>query len=177
MPGRPTDLPLLAAILSLPIQERYGPPALSPRRQKEETIRALVDFVEAIARAGPTLLLFEDLHWADPSTLEVLGQLIPRVRDMPLLAVLTHRPEFEARWPAEAHVSAVDLGRLSPPQSRALVARLTGGKSLPLGLLEQIVEKTDGIPLFVEELTRSILESGDLAETATRYAYATGAAE
>jgi class 3 adenylate cyclase/tetratricopeptide (TPR) repeat protein len=169
------DLPLLAAILSLPSEERYGPPAMSPRRQKEQTIRALVDLVEAIAHAGPTLLLFEDLHWADPSTLEVLGQLIPRVRDIPLLAVLTHRPEFAARWTAEPHVSAVDLGRLSPPQSRALVVRLTGGKSLPPGLLEQIVEKTDGIPLFVEELTRSILESGDLAEAATHYAYTAGA--
>ena len=169
------DLPLLAAILSLPFQDRYGLLAMSPRRQKEETIRALVDLVEAISHAAPTLLLFEDLHWADPSTLEVLGQLIPRVRHVPLLAVLTHRPEFAARWTAESDVSTVDLGRLSPPQSRALVVRLTGGKSLPPGLLEQIVQKTDGIPLFVEELTRSILESGDLTETASQYAYAAGA--
>jgi predicted ATPase len=111
-------------------------------------------------------MLFEDAHWADPTTLEVLDLLIDRVRTVPLLVVLTRRPEFQSRWSWHGHVGALNLSKLTRTQSAAIVSALTGGKPLPAGLLEQILTKTDGVPLFVEELTKSILESGELKEAA-----------
>ena len=107
-------------------------------------------------------MLFEDAHWADPTTLEVLDLLIDRVRNIPLLIVLTHRPEFQSRWSEHGHVTALNLSKLTRAQSSAMVSKLAGGKALPAELLEQILAKTDGVPLFVEELTKAILESGEL---------------
>jgi len=166
------DVRLVAAMLSLPYEQRYGPLGMSPRLVKEETIRVLVDIVKAAAQAQPCLLLFEDVHWADPTTLETLGLLIERLDDIPLLAVLTHRPEFEQPWSRYAHVTALDLARLAPAQSRELISNLTDAKTLPDDLVEQIIAKTDGIPLFIEELTKTILESGDLIDQGDRYVYA-----
>ncbi len=111
-------------------------------------------------------MLFEDAHWADPTTLEVLDLLIDRVRTVPLLVVLTRRPEFQSRWSWHGHVGALNLSKLTRTQSAAIVSALTGGKPLPAGLLEQILTKTDGVPLFVGELTKSILGSGELKEAA-----------
>ena len=142
---------------------------MAPPQQKEETVRALVDLLEAIARAGPTLLLFEDLHWADPTTLEVLDRWWRGCRQR---RCLPSSPTGRSFAPA-GRPGPVTHGGPRPALAAAEPSAgcsLTGGKSLPPGLLEQIVEKTDGIPLFVEELTRSILESGDLAEEATHYA-------
>jgi predicted ATPase len=114
-------------------------------------------------------MLFEDAHWADPTTLETMDLLIHRIRNVPLLLVLTHRPEFSPRWSHYGHVAALSLNKLTRTQSSALVSRLTGGKALPADLLEQILGKTDGVPLFVEELTKSILESAEwAAKTACR---------
>ena len=166
------DVRLVAAMLSLPHEQRYGPLGMTPRLVKEETIRVLVDIVKAAAHAQPCLLLFEDMHWADPTTLEALGLLIERLGDVPLLAVLTHRPEFVPPWSRYAYVTALDLARLAPAQSRELISNLTAGKALPDDLVEQIIAKTDGIPLFVEELTKTIIESGDLIDQGDRYVYA-----
>ena len=171
--GRPREeVHFLAGLLSLPAGDRYGAAPLSPRRQKQETIRALVELVGALAHAGPTVLLFEDAHWADPSTLELLDLLVERARALPLLALVTHRPEFLSRWSAYPHVRAVDLSRLGREESRAIVTRLSGGKALPPELVEELVGKADGVPLFVEELTKSVLESGDLVDAGDRWAYA-----
>jgi class 3 adenylate cyclase/tetratricopeptide (TPR) repeat protein len=171
--GRPReDLRFLAAMLSIPCDERYGAIAITPQKFKDETLRALVDTTEAIARRQPTVELFEDIHWADPTTLEVIDLLIHRVRNIPLLVVLTHRPEFSSRWSHHGHVAALTLTKLTRSQGRAMVSRLAGGKALPADLLEQILDKTDGVPLFVEELTKSILESADLRDAGDRWAYA-----
>jgi predicted ATPase len=166
------DIRFIAAMLSIPCEERYGAVAMTPQKFKDETLRALVDATEAIARRQPTVMLFEDIHWADPTTLEVMDLLIHRVRDLPLLIVLTHRPEFSSRWSHYGHVTPLTLRKLTRPQSSAMVSRLAGGKALPADLLEQILGKTDGVPLFVEELTKSILESADLRDAGDRWEYA-----
>jgi class 3 adenylate cyclase/tetratricopeptide (TPR) repeat protein len=166
------DVRIIAAMLSLPHEHRYGPFTMTPRLAKEETIRVLVNIVRAAARTEPCLLLFEDVHWADPTTLETLSLLIDRLDSIPILVVLTHRPEFEPPWSRCVRVTTLNLARLAPAQSRQLVSNLTGGKALPAELVEQIIAKTDGVPLFVEELTKTILESGDLVEQGDRYLYA-----
>ena len=144
---------------------------MTPQKHKDETLRTLVDITEAAARRQPSVLLFEDAHWADPTTLEVLDLLIDRVRTVPLLVVLTHRPEFQSRWSQQGHVGALNLSKLTRTQSAAMVSALAGGKALPAALLEQILTRTDGVPLFVEELTKSILESGELTEAGDHYEY------
>jgi class 3 adenylate cyclase/tetratricopeptide (TPR) repeat protein len=171
--GRPReDLRFIAAMLSIPCEERYGAIAMMPQKFKDETLRALADTTEAIARQQPTAVLFEDIHWADPTTLEVIDLLIHRVKNVPLLVVLTHRPEFAARWLHYGHVTALTLAKLTRPQSGAMISHLARGKALPGDLFEQILGKTDGVPLFVEELTGSILESGDLRDAGDRWEYA-----
>jgi class 3 adenylate cyclase/predicted ATPase len=171
--GRPrADIRFIAAMLSIPCEERYGAIAMTPQKFKDETLRALVDTTAAIARRQPTVMLFEDMHWADPTTLDVIDLLIHRVRSLPLLAVLTHRPEFSSRWSHYGHVTALTLSKLTRPQCTAMVSRLAGGKALPADLVEQIIGKTDGVPLFVEELTKSILESGNLTDVGDRWEYA-----
>jgi class 3 adenylate cyclase/tetratricopeptide (TPR) repeat protein len=171
--GRPlADVRFVASILSIPCEQRYGPLPMMPQKHKDETLRTLVDLVEAAARQQPSVMLFEDAHWADPTTLEVLDLLIDRVRTVPLLVVLTHRPEFQSRWSEQGHVGALNLSKLTRTQSAAMVSTLTGGKALPAALLEQILTRTDGVPLFVEELTKSILESGELKEVGDHYEFA-----
>ena len=145
---------------------------MTPQKHKDETLRTLVDITEAAARQQPSVMLFEDAHWADPTTLEVLDLLIDRVKTVPLLVVLTHRPEFQSRWSEQGHVGALNLSKLTRTQSAAMVSALAGGKALPAALLEQILTRTDGVPLFVEELTKSILESGELTEAGDHYEYA-----
>jgi predicted ATPase len=131
----------------------------------------LVDLIEAASKKRPTVLLFEDAHWADPTTLEVEDLLIDRVKDIPLLVVLTHRPEFQSRWSDHGHVASLNLSKLTRAQSSTLVARVADDKALPTDLLEKILAKTDGVPLFVEELTKSILESGELKDAGDHYEY------
>ena len=161
--GRPaTDVPLIASILPLPFEERYGPSSLTPQERKTETIRALVDLTEAIVRSERRLMIVEDVHWADPSTLETLDELLARVEDLPLLVLLTLRPHFETWWTERPYVNRFELTRLGRSESEALVSAVTGGRPLPDDLLEAIVEKTDGVPLFAEEVTKSLLESGAL---------------
>jgi class 3 adenylate cyclase/tetratricopeptide (TPR) repeat protein len=170
--GRPlSDVRFIGSILSIPCEERYGALPMTPEKFKDETLRSLADIAEAAARKQPSMMLYEDLHWADPTTLEVLDLLIDRVRTIPLLIVLTHRPDFRSRWSEQGHVSALNLSKLTRAQSGAVVSRVAGAKALPSDLLEQILTKTDGVPLFVEELTKSILESGELKEAGDRYEY------
>jgi tetratricopeptide (TPR) repeat protein len=166
------DVRFVAAILSIPCEQRYGPLSMTPQRQKDETLRTLVDITEAAAHRQPSVLLFEDAHWADPSTLEVLDLLIDRVQTMPLLIVLTHRPEFQSRWSGHGHVGALNLSKLTRTQSVAMVSALASGKALPEPLLERILTRTDGVPLFVEELTKVVLESGALKDVGDHYEYA-----
>ncbi len=174
--GRPlSDVQLVATMMSIPCIDRYGPLPVNPRQFKEETTRALVDLTEAAARQQASVVLFEDVHWVDPTTLEVLDRMIERAKSMPILVLITARPEFTPRWSAP-HVTALTLGKLDRDQSMALISRVTGGKPLPAGLTEQILEKTDGVPLFVEELTKTLLESGGLLEGDDEYEYADGPA-
>jgi class 3 adenylate cyclase/tetratricopeptide (TPR) repeat protein len=170
--GRPlADVRFVAAILSIPCDQRYGPLSMTPQKRKDETLRTLVDVTEAAAHRQPGVMLFEDAHWADPTTLEVLDLLIDRVRTVPLLVVLTHRSEFQSRWSQHGHVAALNLSKLTRAESAVMVSALAGGKVLPTVLLEQVLTRTDGVPLFVEELTKSILESGELKETGDHYEF------
>ena len=122
--------------------------------------------------AEPSLILFEDLHWADPTTLETLSVLIERLDSIPILVLLTYRPEFEPPWLTHGCVTSLNLARLDQAESRRLVSNLTRVNPLPAELVAQIIAKTDGVPLFVEELTKSITESGDLIKRGDRYLYA-----
>jgi len=160
--GRPiSEVRFIASILSIPCEQRYGMFSMTPQKHKDETLRTLVDITEAAARLQPNVMLFEDAHWADPTTLEVLDLLIDRVRTVPLLIVLTHRPEFQSRWSEQGHVNALNLPRLTRAQSAAMVSALAAKQALPAMLVDQILIRTDGVPLFVEELTKSILELDD----------------
>jgi AAA ATPase-like protein/adenylate/guanylate cyclase family protein len=144
--GRPlADVRFVASILSIACEDRYGPLPMTPQKHKDETLRTLVDLMEAAARQQPSVMLFEDAHWADPTTLEVLDLLIDRVRTIPLLVVLTHRPEFQSRWSDQGHVGALNLSKLTRAQSATMVSALAGAKTLPGGLLEQILTRTDGV--------------------------------
>jgi class 3 adenylate cyclase/tetratricopeptide (TPR) repeat protein len=166
------DVRFIAAMLSLPHEGRYGPITLTPRLAKEETIRVLINTVKAAVLAEPSLILFEDLHWADPTTLETLSVLIERLDSIPILVLLTYRPEFEPPWLTHGCATSLNLARLDQAESRQLVSNLTRVNPLPAELVAQIIAKTDGVPLFVEELTKSITESGDLIKRGDRYLYA-----
>jgi tetratricopeptide (TPR) repeat protein len=161
--------PLIAAMLSIPTGTRYPPLNLSPAQLRRQTLFALLDQMEGLARKQPVLMLFEDAHWADATSLEVLDLAIERIRKLPVLLLITFRPEFEAPWRGLPDVTDIALGRLEPTQAEALVSQVTGGRKLPPEVLAQIVAKTDGVPLFVEELTKNVLESGLLVEESERY--------
>ena len=162
-------VPLIAALLSIPTAERYPPIDLSPQQQKQRTFEVLVDQMEGLARRQPVLATYEDIQWMDPSTRELLDLLVERVRHLPVLVVMTFRPDFQPPWTGHAHVARVTLNRLGPPHGAAMVQRITGGKSLPAEVLAQIVGKTDGVPLFVEELTKAVLESGLLTDAGDHF--------
>lgn len=167
-----SDVRFVADMLSLPSDARYGSIPITPQKHKDETLRVLLAFVQAVVHSQPTVLLYEDAHWADPTTLEVLERLVDLARNWPLLIVLTHRPEFEPKWMGYGHVTALSMSRLTRVQSSAIIAGITGGRALPADLLEEILAKTDGVPLYVEELTKAVLESGDVKEAGDRYEYA-----
>jgi TOMM system kinase/cyclase fusion protein len=160
--------PLFARLLSLP--HRTPPLNLSPQRQKQKTYEALLGWIHAQAAHQPLCLLVEDLHWVDPSTLELLGGLIVQSSASRLLLLLTARPEFAVPWRSHSHLATINLPRLPQRRVESMIQALTGGKPLPREILAQLVEKTDGVPLFIEELTRTVLESGQLHDTGERYA-------
>ncbi|WP_457938372.1 adenylate/guanylate cyclase domain-containing protein [Mesorhizobium sp. 10J20-29] len=163
-------VPLIASILSLPLSGgRYPALTLSPQQQKQHTQDAIVAMTLEIAERQPHLQLWEDLHWADPSTLELIGLLIEQVPTASLLMVLTARPEFVSPWPTRSHVTPITLNRLERPHAEALVARIAGMKPLPAEVVDHVVTKTDGVPLYVEELTKTILASDILRDTGESY--------
>ncbi|TDQ16690.1 AAA family ATPase [Phyllobacterium brassicacearum] len=154
---------LMAALLSLPVENRAAPD-LTPERQKQRTFEVLLQQFEALCSQQPVLAIYEDVHWIDPSTMELLDLLIERVQGLRALTVITFRPEFSPPWTGHAHVTFFSLSRLVRGDVAMIVGRVVGGKALPKDVLAQITSKTDGIPLFVEELTRTVLESGLLRD-------------
>jgi len=167
--AQPETVALWAALLSVPLADRYPPLHLTPQRQKQKTLEAIGALLRALAAEQPVLLIVEDLHWIDPSTLEWLTLLIDQEPVARLLLLLTYRPEFPAPWGARISLTPLTLTRLPRPQVAQMSVRVAGGKALPPEVVEQIVAKTDGVPLFVEELTKTVLESGLLREGAERY--------
>ena len=147
-------VPLFAALLSVPVPERYPPLTLTPQRQRQKTHEALVAWLLEEAERQPVLAVWEDLHWADPSTLEVLSLLLDQVPTARMLTLLTCRPEFRPPWATHAPVTQVTLNRLGRTQVEAMLPSLTGDKTLPPEVVEQVIAKTDGVPLFVEELVK-----------------------
>ena len=163
-------VPLLAALLSLPLPaERYPPLTLTPQRQKQKTLEALLTWLLALTEQQPVLFIVEDLHWIDPSTLEFLTLLVDQGPTTRLLTLLTCRPEFQVPWGLRTHLTPIALQRLPQSQIEVMVAQVSGGKALPPEVVAQIVTRTDGVPLFVEELTKTVLESGLLRETEEHY--------
>ncbi len=162
-------VPLLASFLSLPLPEQYPPLTLTPQRQRQKLRDALLTLLVALTENQPVLQVVEDLHWADPSTLEGLSSFVNRGSIPRSLTLLTFRPEFSPPWVTRSHVMHLTLNRLSRKQIEEMTVQVTKGKTLPAEVLHQIVTKTDGIPLFVEELTKMVLESGLLGEGVNRY--------
>jgi predicted ATPase/class 3 adenylate cyclase len=162
-------VPLLAALLSIPTTGRYPALEMSRQQQRERTLGALVEQIARLAAHQPVLAVWEDVHWADPTSLELLGLSIDRLQGLPVLGVITFRPEFTPPWRGHTHVTGLALNRLSRRRCGTLVAGLTAGKALPDVVLEQIAAKSDGMPLFAEELTKVVLESGMLREEDDRY--------
>jgi class 3 adenylate cyclase/predicted ATPase len=163
------DVALLADLLSLPVSERHPLPNLSPQRKKERTLEALIRQLEGLACQQPVLMVVEDAHWIDPTSRELLDLRVDRVRCLPVLLIVTFRPEFQPPWTGQSQVSLLALNRLDRHDRALLVAQIAGGKTLPEGVVTEIVDRTDGVPLFVEELTKSVLESGLLREDRDRY--------
>lgn len=160
--------PLFAALLSLPA-DRWAPLNLSPQKQKEKTLEALIGRIEALAERGPVLMVVEDVHWIDPTSQELLQLLVPEVHRRPVLLIVTHRPEYVRAWEGMGHVTTMTLNRLGRSQGAALVDAVAKGRALPAAVVDEILARTDGVPLFVEEVTSSVLESGLLREAADGY--------
>jgi len=163
------DIAHLANLLSLPASERHPSPNLSSQGKKERILRALLRQLEGLARQQPVVVVFEDAHWVDPTSRELLDLTIERVRSLPVLLIMTFRPEFQPVWTGQPQVTMLALNRLDRHNRTALVEQTAGGKVLPDEVINQIAERTDGVPLFVEELTKSVLESGLLREEADRF--------
>jgi class 3 adenylate cyclase len=162
-------VPLFAALLSLPLGADYDPQTVSPEQQKQKTLHALLTILLRIATQQPVLFVMEDVHWIDPSTLELLSLLVDQGPTACILALFTCRPDFHPPWTGRSHVTQVTLPRLTRRQAAEMTGRVAHGKALPAEVVEQVVAKTDGVPLFVEELTKMVLESGLLQERGERY--------
>jgi class 3 adenylate cyclase len=153
-------VPLLADLLSIPSGDRYPPLNLTPQKRKEKTLHAQLTQVEGLAAQQPVLMVWEDVHWSDPTTRESLDLLVDRAPTLRGLVIITFRPEFAPPWVGRPHVTMLTLNRLPPRQRVEMIAYVTGGKTLPREIAEQIVDRTDGVPLFIEELTKTVVESG-----------------
>jgi predicted ATPase len=155
------DAAVLAEMLSLPNDGRY-PPALdlTPEQRRQKTLQALGAQLETLVRSSPVLEIFEDAHWGDPTSLEAFGRTVDRIASLRVLMIVTFRPEFEAPWVGQPHVTALTINRLSERDISAMIDRVVGDKLLPANIRKDIIERTDGIPLFVEEMTKAVLEAG-----------------
>jgi class 3 adenylate cyclase len=162
-------VPLLADLLSVPTGDRYPALNLTPQKRKEKILHVQLAQIEGLAARQPVLILFEDVHWSDPTTRESLDLLVDRVPGLRVLVIITFRPEFTPSWVGRPHVTLLSLSRLPPRQRAEMIAHVTTGKVLPKEIADQIVERTDGVPLFIEELTKAVIESGLLVESGDRY--------
>ena len=146
-------VPLLAELLSIPTSDRYPPLSLPPQKRKEKTLHAQLAQVEGLASRQPVLMVYEDVHWSDPTTRELLDLLIDRVPTLRVLLIITFRPEFMAPWVGRPQVSLLSLNRLPPRRGREMIMQVTGGKALPTEITDQIGDRADGVPLFIDKLT------------------------
>ena len=151
---------LLSEMLSLPNDGRYPTLELTPQHRRQRTLEALHAQVEAFARKNPVLMILEDAHWVDPTSLELFSRGVNRITNLPVLLLITFRPEFEPPWTGQPHVTALTLNRLTRREVEGLIDRVAGNKAMPASIQQEIVERTDGIPLFVEEMTKAVLEAG-----------------
>ena len=163
-------VPLLADLLSIPTGDRYRPLNLTPQKRREKTLHAQLAQLEGLAARQPVLMAWEDLHWSDPTTRESLDLLIDRAPTLRVLMILTFRPEFTPPWIGRPHVTMLTLNRLTHRQGAEIITYVTGGKALPQEVSDQIVDRTDGIPLFIEELTKTVVESGIVTQQGDHYA-------
>uniref|UniRef100_UPI00135984A3 adenylate/guanylate cyclase domain-containing protein n=1 Tax=Geminicoccus flavidas TaxID=2506407 RepID=UPI00135984A3 len=161
--------PLFASLLSIPTGARYPALDMTPQRQKEETLQALMLQVRNLSRKTPVAMIWEDLHWLDPTSLELLDLIVESIRKLPVCVLCTFRPEFRASWIGVPHITALTLNRLGRQQTITLAHHVARGKALPTPVLDHVVDKTDGVPLFIEELTRAIIESGALLEVGDQF--------
>jgi len=165
-----TELALLVELLSLSDADSIAVVRdMTPRRKREKTLDALLAQLQALTRHQPVLIVFEDVHWIDPTSLDLLGLIVERIQQLPVLLLVTARPEFIPPWPSHAHVTTIPLARLSRQEGAAVAQHVTGGKALPKDVMDQILARTDGVPLFVEELTKMLMESSLLQERAGDY--------
>jgi len=162
------DLPLFAMLLSIPC-ERYSVPSLAPQQLKERTRGALFDHLKRLAQHRPVLVIFEDIHWIDPSSLELLSRVVDEAARLRIMLLATARPEFTPPWPSHRHTSSIALTRLGRAEIEMLILGVTKGRRLPDEVIDQIVSRTDGVPLFIEELTKTVLESGMLRDAGDRH--------
>jgi class 3 adenylate cyclase/predicted ATPase len=156
----PDHIAFIAEMLSLPNDGRYPSIELTPQQRRQKTLDALTFQLEALARSKPVLMIFEDVHWIDPTSLEALGRAVDRVGALPVLLVVTFRPEFEPSWSGSPSMTAIGLGRLGQGETEEMIDQLAGNKLLSASVRRDIIERTDGIPLFVEEMTKAVLEAG-----------------
>ena len=154
------DVAILAEMLSVPIGNQYLPITLTPKQKKERGFDALVRQLEALAQRQPMMVVFEDTQWIDPSSRELVDRTVDRVETLPVLVLITYRPEFVSAWTGKPHVSAMALNRLDQSAGAALIRSVAGARTLPCDIVNEIAERTDGVPLFVEELTKAVLEAG-----------------
>ena len=154
------DAALFAEMLSLPNDGRYPALDLTPEQRRQRTLEGLLSQMEALTRQNPVLMIFEDAHWSDPTSLGVLGRIVDRARSVPVLLLVTFRPEFDPPWLGRAYVTALTINRLAEHDISAMIDRVVGNKLLPANFRHDIIERTDGIPLFVEEMTKAVLEAG-----------------
>ena len=157
---------LIAELHSLPSADLAPPLDVTPQRKKDKTFEALLRQIEGLSRQQPVLMMFDDIHWIDPSSRELLDRVIERVADWPVLLLAMFRPEFQPPWTGQPHVTMLTLARLDRRDTAAMVANVAGNAALPAEIVEEIAERTDGVPLFVEELTKAVLESGAQAPAA-----------
>jgi predicted ATPase len=166
----PSELvPPLASLLALPLEERYQPLTLTPQQQKQKILEALLAVLMALTAQQLVLCIVEDIHWLDPSTLELLSVLMDQAATWRLFVLLTCRPSFRSPWTPHSHLTHLTLSRLPRRQAALMIAQVAGGKTLPAEVHHQLLARTDGVPLFVEELTKMVLESGFISETDDRY--------
>jgi class 3 adenylate cyclase/tetratricopeptide (TPR) repeat protein len=165
----PENVAVLANLFALPTDDRYRLQELSPQKRKEKTLAALLALLEGAAAKQPVFITFEDVHWIDPTSLELLAAVVEHMPQLRALLLVTARPEFTPPWPSYPHVTTIPLTRLGRRDGAALVEQVAGGKSLPQEVMDEILARTDGVPLFIEELTKTLLESQMLQQRDGHY--------